>query len=76
MSLEHDLMKLSVLANESVAFCAGERQIVPHLVFTVQCSLFEELQNLVYFYRSTAKHMHGIAIDILSVCLSVCQARE
>ena len=24
------------------------------------------------FYRATAKHMHGIAVDILSVCPSVC----
>ena len=32
-----------------------------------------------HFYRATAKHTHGIAIDILSVrlsvCLSVCQTR-
>ena len=25
-----------------------------------------------HFYRATEKHTHGIAIDILSVCLSVC----
>ena len=24
---------------------------------------------------ATAKHTHGIAVDILSVCLSVCQTR-
>ena len=25
-----------------------------------------------FYYRATAKHTHGIAIDILSVCLPVC----